>query len=200
MGWTSTTSPVKRVEARYRAPATLVEADLYAIADAGSIPAVSTLKGRCAGPRFGPCAAAFAVLGGEAPRTRNPQRASVRLTHRADHQTACGRLESSGGGDEHDPRPRARRPERSCPRQDQGVPRRGCRSVRHRCRSAGLAQNARFRMRAAHETFTAACELKRCRPWWTELVAARPRGAASIACSVSYKLPARIWAPIASRK
>ena len=37
-----TTRPARRVEGEIRAPATLVDATFHAIADAGSIPAVST--------------------------------------------------------------------------------------------------------------------------------------------------------------
>jgi len=38
-----TTRPARRVEGEIRAPATLVDATFHAIADAGSIPAVSTV-------------------------------------------------------------------------------------------------------------------------------------------------------------
>ena len=40
-----TTRPARRVEGEIRAPATLVDATFHAIADAGSIPAVSTDEG-----------------------------------------------------------------------------------------------------------------------------------------------------------
>jgi hypothetical protein len=40
--WLSTTPPARQVESETRAPATLVDATFHAIADAGSIPAVST--------------------------------------------------------------------------------------------------------------------------------------------------------------
>src|SRR4051812_9111344 len=47
-GWSSATPPARRAEDEIRAPDTLVEAALHAIADVGSIPTVSTGVGKAA--------------------------------------------------------------------------------------------------------------------------------------------------------
>lgn len=58
--------------ARFRSPATLVDATIYATADPGSIPGVSTDNGECAGSRLRSGCRAFRRVRGAKECERNP--------------------------------------------------------------------------------------------------------------------------------